>query len=228
MSGYPHFIIGASLGTGMQPTAIAVLEQEVLKSRDWPVETGALRLRYLDRLALDVTYPQIVAEIAGMLEAPEIKDQEQCGESDVVLDLTGCGHAVVELFERDRIEPMRVWIVGAGRQEEQVSHGTWHIPKVELIGVLRVLYEAGRLKMAKDLPLVQTLLDELRAFKMKPPRIDPNDPESWREGQFDDLIFAVALTVWRASRHVPYPREDDPEFPDRGPPGGGPCSWMAM
>ena len=54
--------------------------------------------------------------------------------------------------------------------------------------------------------LVPALIDELRDFKMKPPRIDPNDPETWREGQFDDLVFAVALAAWRASRHVPTPK----------------------
>jgi hypothetical protein len=227
MSGHPHFIIGASLGTGTQPTAIAVLEQEVLKKRDWPAETGTLSLRYLARLALDVNYPQIVAETTKFLEAPEIKDKEGCGKSEVLLDLTGCGRAVVELFERDRIEPLRIWIVGAGRQEEQASNGAWHIPKVELIGVLRVLYEAERLKMAKDLDLVPTLLDELRSFKVRAPRIDPNDPESWREGQHDDLVFAVALTAWRASRHVPYPRDDEPEFRNR-PIMTGSHSWMAF
>ena len=55
------------------------------------------------------------------------------------------------------------------------------------------------------LELVTTLVDELTNFKMRPPRIDPSDPETWREGQFDDLVFAVALAAWRASRHIPTP-----------------------
>jgi hypothetical protein len=226
MSGHPHFIVGASLGTGMQPTAIAVLEQEVLKNQDWSAETGALRLRYLHRLALDVNYPETVSRISKLLEAPEIKDQERCGESEVLLDLTGSGGAILELFERAQIDPISVRIVGAGTVEEQSHHRQWRVPKVELVGSLRVLYEAGRLRMAKNLDLVATLEDELRTFKMRPPRIDPNDPESWREGQFDDLVFAVALAAWRASRYVPSPQDDDPEFRDH--PMTGPHSWMAF
>lgn len=60
--------------------------------------------------------------------------------------------------------------------------------------------------MAKSLDLAPALIDELRDFKMRPPRIDPNDPESWRDAESDDLVFAVALACWRASRHVPYPK----------------------
>jgi hypothetical protein len=223
MSGHPHFIIAASLGTSAQPTAIAVLEQEVLKNRNRVAETGALRLRHLERLPLDVNYPKTAAWISKLLETKEIKDEEKCGGTDVLLDLTGSGRAIVELFERAEINPIEVRIVGAGVTEEKVKNGPWRIPKVELIGALRVLYEAGRLKMAKDLDLVPTLLEEFRAVKMRPPRIDPNDPESWREGQFDDLILAVALAAWRASRNVPYPQDDDPEEKQRP----YARSWMA-
>jgi len=223
MSVHPHFIIAASLGIGMQPTAIAVLEQKVLKDPRWNAKTGALRLRHLDRLSLDANYPDTVARISTLLGAPEIKDGERCGRTDVLLDLTGSGRAIVELFERAGIEPISARIVGAGTVEQKDQSGEWRIPKVELIGALRVLYEAERLKMAKDLDLVPTLEKELRGYKMRPPRIDPNDPESWREGQSDDLILAVGLTAWRASRHVPYPQDDDPEEKQRP----YARSWMA-
>jgi hypothetical protein len=66
--------------------------------------------------------------------------------------------------------------------EEEVEWNTWRVPKVELIGTLRVVTETERLKMAKSLELVPTFLDELRNLRMRPPRIDPSDPESWREG----------------------------------------------
>ena len=226
MSGHPHFIIAASLGTGMQPTAIAVLEQEVLKNRNRVAETGALQLRHLERLPLDVNYPKTAARVSKLLETEEIKDKEKCGGAEVLLDLTGSGRAIVELFERAGIEPISARIVGAGTVEQKDQSGEWRIPKVELIGALRVLYEAERLETAKGLGLVPELLNEFRNFKMRPPRIDPNDPESWREGQSDDLIFAVALAAWRASRHVPYPRDDDPGEKQRPYRSGN--AWMGM
>ncbi len=211
MSGYPHFIIGASLGAGIQATAISVVEQEVHKGDGWQPETAALRLRHLERMPLEVSYPDIVARIGTLLTAPEIEDGEKCGGADVVLDVTGSGRAILELFVRDEIKPIVVTITGAGVLEEKLDRNDWRVPKIELVGALRVLYEAGRMRMAQALDLVPTLLDELRNFKMRPPRIDLSNPESWREGQFDDLVFAVALAAWRANRHVPTPKKLDDE-----------------
>ena len=206
MSKHAHFLIAVSVGCGIQPTAIAVVEQEILKNYQWPLETGVLGLKHLERMELDVTYPNIVARISTLLETPEIKDGERCGGADVVLDVTGSGRAILSLFERAEIRPIVVTITGAGGREEEVESNDWRVPKVELIGALRVVYETRRLKMAKDLDLVQTLVSELREFKMHPPRIDPSAPETWREGQFDDLVFVVALAAWRADRYVPIPQ----------------------
>ena len=44
MSKHPHFIIAASLGAGIQPTAIAVVEQEILKSH--PDDAAYLALQF--------------------------------------------------------------------------------------------------------------------------------------------------------------------------------------
>ncbi len=206
MSKHLHYILGVSLGTGIQPTAVAVLEHEVWRSVNWEPETVALRLRYLERIPLDAGYPDTIERIDTLLKTAGIKDEECDENPDVVLDVTGSGRAPVELFERAEIEPILVTITGATAPEEEANPDDWRIPKVELIGNLQVMYQTGRLKMAKDLDLVPTLVDELRDFKMRPPRLDPSDPETWREGQFDDLVFAVALSAWRASRHVPTPQ----------------------
>jgi hypothetical protein len=207
MKPHPHFIIAASLGTGIQPTAIAVVEQEVLKGDRWLQETGALRLRHLERLPVDTTYPKTVDRISTLLTTPEIDDGDKCGGAEVVLDITGSGRAILEIFKRRDIRPVVVRIVGAGHREEQIKPTwDWHVPKLELVGALRVVFEAGRLKMARELDLVQDLLNELREFNMRPPRIDPGDPETWRDTEMDDLVFAVALAAWRANRHVPTPQ----------------------
>lgn len=214
MSKHAHLLIAVTVGVGIQPTAIAVVEQEVLKSNGWRLETGALRLKHLERMPLDASYPDIAARVSTLLETPEIKDGEGCGGAQVVIDVTGSGRAILKLFERVEIEPVVVTITGAGVREEH-KFNDWRVPKVELIGALRVVYETRRLKMAKDIDLVQTLVSELREFKMRPPRIDPSAPETWRDGQFDDLVFAVALVAWRADRHVPTPQEIRDEYDKR-------------
>ena len=56
MSKHSHFIIGASLGVGVQPTAIAVVEQKLLTGNRHQAQTVALHLRHLERQPLDATY----------------------------------------------------------------------------------------------------------------------------------------------------------------------------
>ena len=205
MSRHSHFIIGVSLGVGIQPTALAVVEQIIDSGGNWLVKTRALELRHLERLPAQTSYPDTVERVATLLSSAEIDEGEAYGEAGVVLDTTGSGRAILELFKRAAITPVVVTIVGGGLREEEVEFNDWRLPKVELVGALRVAYETERLRMAKSLELVPDLLNELREFKMRPPRIDPNDPESWRENEFDDLIFAVGLATWRASRVVPSP-----------------------
>ncbi len=205
MSRHSHVIVGVSIGTGIEPTALAIVEQIIDSGGNWLAKTRALELRHLERLPAQTSYPDTVERVATLLSSAEIDEGETCGDAGVVLDVSGAGRAILELFKRANIRFVTVGIVGADVREEEVEFNDWRLPKVELVGVLRVAYETKRLRMAKSLELVPDLLNELRSFKMRPPRIDPNDPESWRENEFDDLIFAVGLATWRASRIVPSP-----------------------
>ncbi len=53
-----HYIIGADLGQAMQPTAFAVVEQLVVGLRPRGRAVRSMKLRHLERLSLDATYPQ--------------------------------------------------------------------------------------------------------------------------------------------------------------------------
>ncbi len=55
------------------------------------------------------------------------------------------GRTIIELFEHVDIRPVVVRIVGGGQREEQVKPASdWNVPKLELVGALRVAYEAER------------------------------------------------------------------------------------
>jgi hypothetical protein len=203
MSVHTHYVIGASLGTGIDPTAIAVLEQQMLKSSKWRAETEALHLRHLERIT-DANYPGIVKRISTLLKSEEIEKGEGCKAPGLVLDISGSGHAVLDPFKRADLKPI-ILTIGGTTLEEKVIFNDRRVPKAELVGALRVLYETERLKMASELDLVPTLMTELRQFQMRPPPLNPNDPESWRERPDDDLIFAVAAAAWWANQYVPKP-----------------------
>ena len=76
MSKHLHYILGASIGTGIQPTAVAVVEHEVWKNEKWKPETVALRLRHLERISLEAGYPDTVERIDTLLKTTAIKDEE--------------------------------------------------------------------------------------------------------------------------------------------------------
>jgi hypothetical protein len=200
-----HYVISVSLGTGIEPTAIAITEQEMTRASGFRAETKALRLRHLERLPANESLPVTVQRIVTLLASPDIEEAENCGGAEVVLDVTGSGRAIVELFQRESIKPVVVNVTGSSEAAVEVEHKAWRLPKAELVGHLRIAYEADRLRMAKGLELVPKLLDELNAFKMRAPRLDLNDPESWRDTEQSDLVLAVAVGTWWTGHNRPRP-----------------------
>jgi hypothetical protein len=59
------------------------------------------------------------------------------------------------------------------------------------------MFQTSRLKIAAELPEAKTLINELLNFKVKINVKTAHDSyEAWREGVHDDLVLAVALSVW--------------------------------
>jgi hypothetical protein len=80
----------------------------------------------------------------------------------------------------------------------------WHVPKKELVSVLQVLLQSGRLKIA-NLPERELLVKELLAFQVKITAAANETFEAWRERDHDDLVLATALACWWAERRKPQP-----------------------
>jgi hypothetical protein len=62
-----------------------------------------------------------------------------------------------------------------------------------------VLLQAGRLKVARELALVDVLVKELLTFRVRI-TLSANETYAgdWREGQHDDLVLALCLACWMA------------------------------
>ena len=59
-----------------------------------------------------------------------------------------------------------------------------------------MLSQTGRLKVAQDLPEAEPFVQELLHFRMQIKDTGHDSYDAWREGQHDDLLFAVALACW--------------------------------
>ncbi len=70
-------------------------------------------------------------------------------------------------------------------------------PAGSLLFTVLVLFQNGRLLIAEELELRDTLIKELLAFRVKINISTSNDTyEAWREGDHDDLVLATALGCW--------------------------------
>ena len=110
---------------------------------------------------------------------------------------------------RNRVQCLYMAVsVGSG-VDPTVGDGGIQVPRKELVGVLQVLLQNGRLKLPASLPDVALLVDELLKFKARVRVAGDTTPESWREGPHDDLVLAVGLAAWRSEATLP-PLVDPP------------------
>jgi hypothetical protein len=188
----PRWYIGVDLGQAHDFTAIAVIRETPVLEGKPTYECG-----HLERFKLDTSYPAMVAAVMDLLTRPELNDRWS-----LVVDATGVGRPVVDLFKdalaskRSRLKA--VTITGGGT----ATTGAFGIraPKRDLVMVLKVLLETGRLQFAEG-PEVSQLVAEVLAFKVKITAAGNDVYGAWREGSHDDLVLAVSLAAWYAERY---------------------------
>ena len=193
------FFIGLDLGQSRDYTALAILEKLEQLAPGEAGELGGRAVYHVRRLerTRGTPYPDIVArvkEIIGKLEG-----------ASLVVDQTGVGAPVVDMFEQAGLNPIGIYIHGGDRVTNE--RDTYRVPKRDLVGVLQVLLQNGRLKVASELELADVLIREMLNFKVKIDPLTAHDSYSaWREAEHDDLVFAVALACWYGE-HVPRPQK---------------------
>jgi hypothetical protein len=89
-------------------------------------------------------------------------------------------------------------VAGGVSKSPDVGH---LVPRRDLISASQILFDEGQLKIAEGLDLAHALRDELLSFKPKAAKAT-DDLEGWREGKDDDLVLAVATSVWAAERFL--------------------------
>jgi hypothetical protein len=181
-----RFIVGADLGQSHDPTAIAV----VRRLERWP-QKPLFQVGYLARLPLGTPYPAVVTHVTQMLGRPPLR-----GKVELVIDFTGVGRPVFEMFVGRGVSPIGVTITAG---DATTNDGLiYRVPKIELISRVQALLHDGRLKIHKELPDAPVLVSELQDFKA-----DVTDSGYWkfgaRAGKHDDLVLALAIALWRAN-----------------------------
>jgi hypothetical protein len=187
---WDRFFVGVDLGKQQDPTAIAVVSA---RTEMRPL----FRVGHLERLPLGTDYVASVAHVRDLLRRPIFRNAE------LIVDETGCGGPVCDLFEEQGLSPTRVTITAGLSSEVEDKGRRWKIAKQMLVSRLEAALADRRLHILQTLPEAAALINELQHFEQW-----QMDSGRWRYGarsegkQHDDLVIALALSVWKAHRDV--------------------------
>ena len=175
------FVIGLDLGQAQDYTALTTVQK---------VDQDAYHLRHVERFDLGTPYPEQVRRVEELMQSAPLRGCE------LVVDQTGAGRPVVDLFRDAGLNPVGVTITGG---DSASRDGREHrVPKRQLVATVQSLLQTGRLKFAEGLPLSGVLTEELQNFRAK---INVSTGhasfEHWRERDHDDVVLALSLACWR-------------------------------
>ncbi len=202
-AGTTAFSVGLDLGQAGEFSALSAVEVHEPDPRyRWsrePQQERQLYLRYLQRWPRGASYAEIAADVSSLLGTPPLKN------AALVVDQTGAGRPVVDMVRKQirqlirEVRLVRVTITGGHTTH---YNSDCYVPKTELVSVMQVLLQSRRLHFAKGLAHGEVLVKELQNFRIKRPAPTTEQMIDWREGEDDDLVFAVALACWRAERRL--------------------------
>ncbi len=176
--------LGLDLGKERDYSALAITETH---------GAGLLVLRHLERYALGTDYRDVVARVALMMHSPKL------GSSELIVDATGVGVAVVERIREEGL-PFKAITITAGQSVTQSGPDSYHVPKKTLIAALEVPFRGGKLQVASGLELWPALKGEMLNFRRKiNSKTAHTSYEHRRPTDHDDLVLATALACWGAT-----------------------------
>jgi hypothetical protein len=180
------YIAGLDLGQQNDRTALVILDAEDPPA--WREEDRFYRARHIQRFETGRSYTDMVGDVEALLRQAPLR-----GQTSLVVDATGVGRAVADLFSDIGRRCVSVTITGG--QEANRNGNEWTVPKAQLASTTQALLQTDRLRFSERVPTTGVLLDELKDFRVK---ITDGGHAKFehREGKHDDLVLACALAAW--------------------------------
>jgi hypothetical protein len=158
-----------------------------------------MNVRYLERLPLGLSYPAVVDHVKRLLATPPLNGDGKTKPAELVIDETAIGRPVGDLFNSAGLTPMRVSITAGNEVTRAAGAYRWHVAKTVLISTVDAMLHAGVLRFAAALTEAGAMREELLDFRR---HLSDAGRASYqaRTGKHDDLVLAVAIAAWWASR----------------------------
>jgi hypothetical protein len=216
-----RYWMGVDFGQANDPTAVALVERVPVevgqrevseragllsyREKRVPVLDHELHVRSLVRPPLRTSYERIADEIGRKIAQLEPMGAfGERGEIGLCVDATGVGRALCDMLSsrlRSQIRGPKVhlWpvVVTGGNRVTRLGGEFIGVPKRDLISAGLIALQDGRLKIPTTIPETQQLTQELLDYRVRITLRSGHDTyEPWREGDHDDLLFALCLAVW--------------------------------
>ena len=188
-----EYIIGVDLGQGAQYSGLCVLERTEKLTHDDEKPVRRYGCRLLKRWPLGTAYPAMLANIAGLVKNPILRDWT------LVLGATNVGRPVVESFHQAKLPVKLQPVFITTGQDATFAHRVHHVAKVILISSVQLPLQERRLQFAQSLQETPMLMKELQNYRTKTTQ-PTTDVIDIREGQNDDLVLALGLGCWWGER----------------------------
>jgi hypothetical protein len=193
-----RYFAGLDLGRTHEFTALAVVERSQ-PDGVFAAECLEYAVRHLERFPPGTPYPALFTRLKELFATKPLAG------SILVADQTVVGKPVLDALRRAGVRATVIPLAfTAGHASHIDERGVRLVPRTELVGVMQIRLQSGRLRVADALAEAGTLVHEMENFRAEVPKVA--EEVSWREGAHDDLVLAVAIAVWEAERHGPASR----------------------
>jgi|SRR5215207_7925530 len=215
-----RYWLGVDFGQANDPTAVAVVERALVavgerevreksgllsyRNKRVPVVDHELHVRDLVRPPLRTSYERIADQLAAkVLQLEPTGAFGERGDIGLCVDATGVGRAVCEMVKtrlRSQIRGPKVhfWPVVVTGGNSITRNGEFvGVPKRDLINSGLIALQDRRLKIPTNIRETEVLKEELLNYRVRITLRSGHDTyEPWREGDHDDLLFALCLSTW--------------------------------
>jgi hypothetical protein len=201
-----RYIASMDVGKSIDNSAIAIMHHtiraldqfanDLKRGVSKQLQEERFHIVHLERLPLGMAYPTQIAHVKALMAREPLVS----GNAPLVIDQTGCGAPVADMFAASGLRNMQRVSITAGDQVNGPSNGNeWHVPKGILISTLESRIHSAEFKVAPALSEAGALKEELLDFER---HVSDSGRATWgaRTGKHDDIVLACSLACWWAVR----------------------------
>lgn len=183
------YLAGLDLGQANDYSAFSIAEKciQMERGKIW----SNLSIGHLQRFPIGTSYFDIAEIITG-----RFKDERLRLRGKLIVDQTGVGRPVVDIFKKFGLHPVGITIT-AGTNVTKDEYGGFNVPKRDLVSALVSMYYGNLIAIMGSLKETPEFNNELQHFNPKQNKHTGYETfGSDDEKVHDDLVISVALMAW--------------------------------